>query len=161
MLASTLGRVSAGLPAALPPPATAATLAALPARALAALGAPVPAGYLTFFRLADGLSWHELVVYGSGGPYLPAAAPTGVVPGFVAANLAWWLAEPATAPRLYLAEDLELLYCYDPHAGAEPYRAYERADWAVSKCFKSAEELLGHALLQHVWAAEKARRGPQ
>lgn len=163
MLAGTLAQVVPCLQvyeAVLQPPASEATLAALQARARAALGVPVPAGYLTFLRLVDGLNWDELFIYGSG-PHPLVTEPTVFVRDFVATNLAWRLAEPAAAPRLYLAEDPELLYGYDPAAGAEPYQAYERAGGAVTERFKSAEELLGHTLQVHVWADEKARRGPR
>ena len=144
--------------ATLQPPAPEAALAALQARAHTELGAAVPAGYLTFLRLADGLNWDGLFVYGSG-PYPLVTEPTVFVRDFVATNLAWRQAEPAAAPRLYLAEDEELRYGYDPAAGPEPYQVYERADGTVTKRFQSAEELLGHALQKHVFADAKARRG--
>ena len=144
--------------AVLQPPAAEAALVALQARAQAALGLPVPTGYLTFLRLADGLNWDELLIYGSG-PHPLVTEPTVFVYDFVATNLAWRLVELAARSRLYLAEDSELLYGYEPAAGAAPFLAYERADGTVAKRFRSAEELLGHALQKRVWEDEKARRG--
>jgi len=161
LLAGILARVVPGLQvyeAVLQSPASEAALAALQARAQVALGVPVPAGYLTFLRLVDGLNWDGLFIYSSGpGPLV--TEPTVFVRDFVATNLAWRQADPAAAARLYLAEDPELLYAYDPAGGAEPYLAYERASGTVNERFKSAEELLGRALIKHVWANEKVRRG--
>ncbi|AMR29173.1 hypothetical protein A0257_20130 [Hymenobacter psoromatis] len=161
MLTGTLAQVVPWLQAyeaVLQPRASEVTLAALQTRARAALGLPVPAGYLTFLRLVDGLNWDDLLIYGSG-PYPLVTEPTVCVRDFVATNLAWRLAEPAAASRLYLAEDQGLLYAYEPAAGALPYLAYERAGGAVTERFKSAEELLGHALQRRVWEDKKAWRG--
>ena len=161
MLARLLTQAATGLhdyEAVLQPPASEAALAALQAGAQAALGLPVPAGYLTFLRLVDGMNWDDLLIYGSG-PYPLVTEPTVFVRDFVATNLAWRLAEPAAAPRLYLAENQDLLYAYEPAAGAEPYLACERAGGAVTKRFRSAEELLGHALQRRVWENEEAWRG--
>ena len=161
LLAGILARVVLGLQvyeAVLQPPASEATLAALQARAQAALGVPVPAGYLTFLRLVDGLNWDGLFIYSSGS-YPLVTEPTEFVRDFVASNLTWRQVDPTAADRFYLAEDPELLYAYDPAAEAEPYIAYERVSKTVNERFKSAEELLARALLKHVWADEKARRG--
>ena len=160
LLAGILTRVVPGLHvygAVLQPPASEATLATFQSRAQAALGMPVPAGYLMFLRLVDGLNWDGLFIYSSG-PYPLVTEPTEFVRDFVATNLIWRQAGLTAAARLYLAEDSELLYAYEPAAGAEPYLAYERASETVNEHFKSAEELLGRALLKHVWADEKARR---
>ena len=161
LLAQLLAQAATGLhdyEAVLQPPASEATLAALQTGAQAALSLPVPAGYLTFLRLADGMNWDDLLIYGSG-PYPLVTEPTVFVRDFVATNLAWRLAEPAAKSRLYLAEDQDLLYGYEPAAGADPYLAYERAGGAVTKHFRSAEELLGHALQRRVWEDKKAWRG--
>ena len=161
LLARLLAQAVIGLrdyEAVLQPPASEAALAALQAGAQAALGLPVPAGYLTFLRLADGLNWDDLLIYGSG-PHPLVTEPTVFVRDLVATNLAWRRAEPAAPPRLYLAENQDLLYAYEPAAGAEPYLACERAGGAVAKRFPSAEELLGHALQRRVWENEEAWRG--
>ncbi|WP_223648956.1 hypothetical protein [Hymenobacter psoromatis] len=161
LLARLLAQAVTGLrdyEAVLQPPASEAALAALQTGAQAALGLPVPAGYLTFLRLVDGLNWDDLLIYGSG-PYPLVTEPTMFVRDLVATNLAWRRAEPTAPPRLYLAEDRDLLYGYEPAAGAEPYLAYERAGGAVAKRFRSAEELLGHALQRRVWENEEAWRG--
>lgn len=161
LLARLLTQAATGLhdyEAVLQPPASEAALTALQTATQAALSLPVPAGYLTFLRLVDGLNWGDLLIYGSN-PHPLVTEPTVFVRDFVATNLAWRRAEPATAPRLYLAEDRDLLYGYEPAAGAAPYLACERAGGAVIRRFRSAEELLGHALQKRVWENKKAWRG--
>jgi|GEM_PF-1125863 len=157
LLTGLLARVATALrdyDTVLQPPAAAGALARLRQRTRAELGAEVPAGYLTFLRLADGLNWNGLFVYGSRRAPL-VTEPSVFVRDFVDTNLAWRRQEPA--PRvLYLAEGGGTRYAYTPDEGY-----YQTRDWTtgeVAKSFLSAEELLASALQEYIREDEKAKR---
>ena len=124
------------------PPATEEALQRLFQRTRAELGADLPASYLNFLRLTDGLIWDGLFIYSS--EKTPVVGePNEFMHPFVDTNLIWRSHEPHKKFLFFGDGDISL-YVYNLEKDC--YEILDRPSETVIQTFSSFDEMLTEAL---------------
>jgi hypothetical protein len=126
----------------LQPPATEKTLRTLSQKVEAEFFAQLPADYLEFLRLTDGLNWNGLFIYSCDKTPVVGEAGEFMHP-FVETNLIWRDYAPHKDYLFYADSDISL-YVYN--LVKERYEILDRPSETLINTFGSFDELITEAL---------------
>lgn len=114
-------------------------------RAATELAAKIPEGYLDFLRVANGLDWNGLVLYGAETASV-AGQPNAVIEGVVDATLGW-RDNSQDARQLVFGESGTCLYVYDPTTSS--FQVRDRQSDSILEEYLDVSGLLDAALKAH------------